>query len=373
MRRVILVDDEETLVWTLLRQARSTRPDIAFEGFTDPLQALESIRRRPPDVLVTDLRMPGVSGIDLLVAARHTAPNLPVIIVSAYGTPEVRAEIQRNSGVQFLEKPLAFQALVGAVDRALAPRSGFSGAIDLPLLPDLIQIYAIGQSTGMLRIVRGLDRGEIYFLSGEITHAVCGGLKGEPAFHQIMRWEGGVFGMDNGALAIERTIDLSWQELLLEGCRLDDEEQAARMGLGPRAASAIGPAPTDPPLPVVPELQVDALWARLGPEIAKAAPEAVVVAAAIGARGLRVLHGPKESLAFAAALVGIEQVGGRLPGAGAQGAVEWMASDCAAFVSWDVSAGLLLGIFEELSGPSAAARFRSNLSRFQGHRPWLRS
>lgn len=137
MKRVFLLDDEETLVWSLVHQGKLLRPDLVFEGYSDPEVARAAISKKPPDVLITDLRMPKLNGIDLLVAARQAAPNLPVIIVTAYSTPEVRADVQRNSGVQFLEKPVAFEALLKAVDRALAPPTGFSGAIDLPLLPDL--------------------------------------------------------------------------------------------------------------------------------------------------------------------------------------------------------------------------------------------
>ena len=138
--RVLMVDDEEDLVWTTGRQARRERPDLDVEGVTDPHEALARIRERCPDLLITDVRMPQMSGLELLLAARQVCPQLPVIVVTAHGNTQVRTEVQRAHAVQYLEKPFSFQALFAAVDRALARPTGFSGAISLPMLPDLVQM-----------------------------------------------------------------------------------------------------------------------------------------------------------------------------------------------------------------------------------------
>jgi CheY-like chemotaxis protein len=358
MRRVVFVDDEETLVWSLLKQGQMTRPDFVFDGFSDPVLAREAIQSNPPDVLVTDLRMPGLTGLDLLVAGRQASAQLPVIIVSAYGTPEVREEIKRQAGVQFIEKPATFQRLMEAVERAITPRTGFSGAIDLPLLPDLIQIYAIGQTTGMLRIHRGGERGEIYFDSGCITHATCGDAEGEAAFYRIMTWDGGAFSMENGTRATTRTIQSSWQELLLEGCRLSDEAQARE---------------TTGALPPTLEGSARALWDGVQAEVKRLAPEASVFLSPLGSPQAQVLQGGLQAHGWSDALTGIESLAARLAGAASHGSVEWVGPEAAAFAAWDADTGLLLLIVESLSGQSAAGRFRSNVSRWRGaSRPWLR-
>lgn len=100
---------------------------------------------------------------------------------------------------------------------------GFSGEISLPLLPDLIQIYTVSMATGALTIRSGSERGTIWFDRGEIVHAVCGAERGEPAVYRMLHWSDGEFSLDSRARAPERTIVASWQNVLMEGCRLLDE------------------------------------------------------------------------------------------------------------------------------------------------------
>ncbi|HEX8252613.1 MAG TPA: DUF4388 domain-containing protein [Thermoanaerobaculia bacterium] len=109
----------------------------------------------------------------------------------------------------------------------LQRQDGFSGAISLPLLPDLIQIYTVAMADGALTIRRGMDRGTIWFERGEMTHAVCGALVGEEAVYRLMEWRNGHFAFDPEARSAMRSIASSWQSVLMEGCRRMDEGVAS--------------------------------------------------------------------------------------------------------------------------------------------------
>lgn len=109
----------------------------------------------------------------------------------------------------------------------LLQRAGFSGAISLPLLPDLIQIYTVALADGALTIRSGTERGTIWFERGEMVHAECGEVTGEEAVYQLLRWHNGQFSLDAGARATQRTITSGWQSVLMEGCRRLDEDGAA--------------------------------------------------------------------------------------------------------------------------------------------------
>lgn len=100
---------------------------------------------------------------------------------------------------------------------------GFSGAISLPLLPDLIQIYTVSLADGALTIRRGTELGTIWFSRGEMVHAVCQDKIGEEAVYQLLKWQNGQFSLDADAHPPERSITASWQKVLMEGCRLLDE------------------------------------------------------------------------------------------------------------------------------------------------------
>lgn len=165
-----------------------------------------------------------MSGLELMVAARKAVPDLPVIVVTAYGGPDVTAALHGRSLVEYLEKPVRTDRLIAKIDRLLERGEGFSGSISLPMLPDLIQVYTLSQTTGALGIRRGGNSGTIWFDNGKIVHAICGNLAGEAAVYQLVSWQGGAFSLDTATRPERRTITASWQEVLLEGCRLLDEE-----------------------------------------------------------------------------------------------------------------------------------------------------
>jgi len=128
------------------------------------------------------------------------------------------------------------------------PAAGFSGAISLPLLPDLIQIYTISMADGALTIGSGTRSGTIWFERGAMVHAVCGETIGEEAVYQLIQWHDGRFSLDKDARAPFHSIHTSWQEVLMEGCRRLDE-------------AALTEVPEDEPDDV--ESPLDAVCARI--------------------------------------------------------------------------------------------------------------
>ena len=133
------------------------------------------------------------------------------------------------------EEPSArtgFTQAVGDVELLSRPE-GFSGAISLPLLPDLIQIYTVSLANGALTIRRGTERGTIWFEHGQMVHAECSGIHGEEAVYRMLQWHNGQFFLDAGARSSVHSITASWQTVLMEGCRRLDENAAPAIAADP--------------------------------------------------------------------------------------------------------------------------------------------
>jgi hypothetical protein len=149
--------------------------------------------------------------------------------MTAYPTSDVFAEITRRGSIEYLEKPFDFEQFLGAVERALrrveAPRVGFSGAILAQTLPDVIQLYVLSNATGALHVSCREHRGIIWFDRGTIPHAVAGAREGAEAFSEILRWQGGEFSMDLHAATTKRSISVGWMELIMDACRVRDEQE----------------------------------------------------------------------------------------------------------------------------------------------------
>jgi two-component system, NtrC family, response regulator AtoC len=113
---VLIVDDERTL-------ARAVKAFLAEAGYEaevagDGEQALELLPRLRPDVVFADVRLPGMSGIDLLRRIREFDPAIPVIIMTAYGTIEGAVEAVKLGAFDYMKKPVDLEELKLLADRA---------------------------------------------------------------------------------------------------------------------------------------------------------------------------------------------------------------------------------------------------------------
>jgi CheY-like chemotaxis protein/predicted regulator of Ras-like GTPase activity (Roadblock/LC7/MglB family) len=247
-RRIVLVDDEEVLAWSLSTRLARIRPTWIIDTVNDGETALARIQSAPTDLLVADVRMPGMSGIDLILAARKDLPSLPVIVMTAFRTPDVQ-RIVNLPFTGFLEKPFEFERLLELVDEALRPNApvGFSGAISVQTLPDIVQLYILSSATGMLTVINGASEGQVWFERGTIVHAVCPDLTGDEAFYEIMMWSSGEFRMRVGAHATVRSVRTDWQGLIMESCRRIDERlrTASARPDGTRTGWTQAPPPSD--------------------------------------------------------------------------------------------------------------------------------
>ena len=224
-RRIVLVDDEEVLAWSLSSRLARVRPTWTVDTANDGETALERIQTRPVDLLIADVRMPGMSGTDLIVAARRDKPRLPVVVMTAFRTPDIQRIVDAPF-TGFLEKPFEFERLLELVDKALEPAPvGFSGAISVQTLPDIVQLYILSSATGLLVVKHHKAEGRIWFNRGAIVHATAPNLAGDEAFFEIMMWSGGDFQMRMDVRTSERSIRSHWQNLVMESCRRLDERR----------------------------------------------------------------------------------------------------------------------------------------------------
>ena len=114
---VLIVDDEPSNVASLARVFE--REGFHVLSAVDGKDGLEQLRRQRVHVVLTDLMMPGVSGIDLLKNARTVAPEADVILMTAYGTVETAVEAMKEGAYDFVTKPLKRVHVVRSVKRAL--------------------------------------------------------------------------------------------------------------------------------------------------------------------------------------------------------------------------------------------------------------
>lgn len=118
--RVLVVDDLADARWALAELVR--REGMEVEEAEDGAGALQVIGARAPDVVVLDVRMPGMNGIDALREARRLYANLPVILVTAYAEIREAVEAIKAGAFDYLARPFDHRELIGAIHAALGGR-----------------------------------------------------------------------------------------------------------------------------------------------------------------------------------------------------------------------------------------------------------
>ena len=150
--RVWLVDDDASIRWVLERALRND--GMTARAFEAAESALDALRRDTPDVLITDIRMPGASGLDLLRRIRDARPALPVIVMTAYSDLGSAVSAYEGGAFEYLPKPFDIDQAVALVRRAAS--GALQGGADVsgaPRMPELL-----GRAPAMQQVFRAIGR-----------------------------------------------------------------------------------------------------------------------------------------------------------------------------------------------------------------------
>lgn len=105
-KRILVVDDEEQVLFTLQHALMGLGGEYEIVTARDGCEALERVTAMPFDLVITDLRLPGMDGVTLTEAIRTLNPNTAVIWITAYGCREVQAQAARLGVYRCLDKPV---------------------------------------------------------------------------------------------------------------------------------------------------------------------------------------------------------------------------------------------------------------------------
>jgi two-component system nitrogen regulation response regulator GlnG len=152
MRPIWIVDDDRSIRWVLEKAlARENIPCKAFGGAQEVLQELET---DSPQVLVSDIRMPGMNGIELLRTVKRKHPALPVIIMTAFSDLESAVSAFQGGAFEYLPKPFDVDRAVELIRRAVDESMRESANEEVPVeVPEIL-----GQAPSMQEVFRAIGR-----------------------------------------------------------------------------------------------------------------------------------------------------------------------------------------------------------------------
>jgi CheY-like chemotaxis protein len=253
-RQILLVDDNPEFTTLLKGFMLSHRPGAWIVHTADHYApALTCLKDHAVDLVVLDLNMPVMDGLQFLTLLKRTHPELPVVILTGVATPENRANCLKNGAALFFDKtevagsPEKIYAALESV--ASAPTVGFRGMLRQVGLPDVLQMECLGRKSSVLEVTASNETGRIFIEDGSIVHAESRALQGEPALFQLLSLGGGEFHLKSFAKPARQTIDGQWESLLMESARLRDEAAGAVAADAAEAAAQVEPGAPSPEPP----------------------------------------------------------------------------------------------------------------------------
>jgi CheY-like chemotaxis protein len=236
---ILVVDDDAQLRHALARELRAHGYDTSSAGSFS--EAMQCFRERAYDVLLTDLRMEGGDGMDLILALREAAPGTRPVLMSAHATARDSQRALDLGAVRVLCKPFDTSEMLHAIECAAEYAGGFLGSLHGLSFVDVLQMFHYGRRSLSLRVLGGVPAA-IHMRDGQVVHAEHGAERGEQALAAILKMPSG--SLRTSALgAVPQTIARDLQELLLDQLRAMDEEQ--RDSLDPKALAEIEDAFSD--------------------------------------------------------------------------------------------------------------------------------
>jgi two-component system nitrogen regulation response regulator GlnG len=152
MKPIWIVDDDASIRWVL--EKALARENLATRSFASGREALAAFETESPQVLVSDIRMPGESGLDLLAAVKESHPGLPVIVITAFSDLDSAVASFQGGAFEYLAKPFDIDKAVALIRRALEESLREASVEIAPAeTPEIL-----GQAPAMQEVFRAIGR-----------------------------------------------------------------------------------------------------------------------------------------------------------------------------------------------------------------------
>ena len=225
IKNVLIVDDDKEMLLALKEGFKRYQESFAVLMAEDGLKALDSLKANVISLVVTDLKMPQMDGFELLAHIMEHYPDIPVIMITGYSTPEMELLARQGGAVGYISKPFLIENLARQIMTTLRKESE-GGTLHNVSSGMFLQLIEMEQKTCTIRLEDKStgEKGILFFREGELLDARVNNLKGESAAHKIFSWDEVNLSIQNGCALAENRIRKDLQPLILEAARQKDEK-----------------------------------------------------------------------------------------------------------------------------------------------------
>ncbi|MBT7482286.1 MAG: response regulator, partial [Nitrosomonadales bacterium] len=152
MSQVWVLDDDKSIRWVF--EKALAKANITFECFSNTNEAINKFNHEKPLAIISDIRMPGESGIDFLTKVKNKFPEIPIIIMTAYSDLDTAVSAFQKGAFEYIAKPFDIAKVINIIEQALESITKDSTNEEaLGVLPEII-----GQAKSMQEVFRAIGR-----------------------------------------------------------------------------------------------------------------------------------------------------------------------------------------------------------------------
>lgn len=241
MKKVLIADNDSVICSMLKRVLPGVSDGLETIIAGNGKEAVEIIKSHDISLVIAEIAMPGMDGIELLSDIRANYSHIPVFLMTAFGTAEIKGKIDAIGYEGYFEKPLNIEHLTKCIRKEI--NSEIEGKINGISLPSYLQVLEREKKTCTLLLSSAKKNGKLFFLNGELVHAETGMLKNEDAAYEIVSWDGTVIRIKAGCRRKKGAIKQSLKKILMEGLKKRRKSQIsnnpvnAKKAVSPKAVA----------------------------------------------------------------------------------------------------------------------------------------
>jgi len=226
VKNVLIVDDDREMLLALKDGLSKYKETFSVLIAEDGTVAVKILKEKAVSLVVTDLKMPQMDGFALLTHIMENYPDIPVIIITGYSTPDMERLAREGGAVGYIAKPFMLEDLARDIMATLRKESE-GGTLHSVSSGIFLQLMEMEQKTCTIRLEDKSTgkKGVLFFQDGELLDARVNNLQGKPAAYKIFSWEEVNISIQNVCPKMENNIESDLQPLILEVARLKDENR----------------------------------------------------------------------------------------------------------------------------------------------------
>lgn len=224
LKKALIVDDDRILRHLVKKKFQAQATVFTTLLAEDGEEAVQILQDNAISIVVTDLHMPKMDGFELLAHMSAKYPDIPVIILTAYGTPKSKEKVLATGAAAFIEKPFVVEDLAANII-AILEKESEGGTLQTVSIDMFLQLIEMEQKTCTIRVINKETekKGVLFFKDGNLLDARIRDMHGKEAAYEIFSWDSPSLAIQDTCVLNKKIIQEDLQAVLFDAMRLKDE------------------------------------------------------------------------------------------------------------------------------------------------------